>query len=82
MKSTNSSDSIYNLDVRNLLCPLPVLKTKKFIKKLSPEEVLVVVATDPSSVADFETFCQVTGHSLEECVQEEGEYRFRIKVKK
>ena len=82
MKPTNSSDSIYNLDVRNLLCPLPVLKTKKFIKKLSPEEVLVVVATDPSSVADFKTFCQVTGHSLEECVEEEGEYRFRIKVKK
>ena len=82
MKPTNSSDSIYNLDVRNLLCPLPVLKTKKFIKKLSPEEVLVVVATDPSSVADFETICQVTGHSLEECVEEEGEYRFRIKVKK
>ena len=82
MKPTNSHDSIYNLDLRNLLCPLPVLKTKKFIKKLSPEEVLVVVATDPSSVADFETFCQVTGHSLEECVTEEGEYRFRIKVKK
>ena len=82
MKPTNSSDSIYNLDVRNLLCPLPVLKTKKFIKKLSPEEVLVVVATDPSSVADFETFCQVTGHSLEECVAEEGEYKFRIRIKK
>ena len=82
MKPTNSCHSIYNLDVRNLLCPLPVLKTKKFIKQLLPEEVLVVVATDPSSVADFETFCQVTGHSLEECVKEEGEYRFRIKVKK
>ena len=82
MKPTNSSDSIYNLDVRNLLCPLPVLKTKKFIKNLSPEEVLVVATTDPSSVADFKTFCQVTGHSLEECVEEEGEYRFRIKVKK
>ena len=82
MKPTDSCDSIYNLDVRNLLCPLPVLKTKKFIKKLSPEEVVVVVATDPSSVADFETFCQVTGHSLEECVAEEGEYKFRIRIKK
>ena len=82
MKPTDSCDSIYNLDVRNLLCPLPVLKTKKFIKKLSPDEMVVVVATDPSSVADFKTFCQVTGHSLEECVEEEGEYRFRIKVKK
>ena len=82
MKPADSCDSIYNLDVRNLLCPLPVLKTKKFIKNLSPEEVLVVATTDPSSVADFKTFCQVTGHSLEECVEEEGEYRFRIKVKK
>tara|TARA_Y100000588_G_C13769704_1_gene717671 strand:+ start:184 stop:432 length:249 start_codon:yes stop_codon:yes gene_type:complete len=82
MKPTNSCHSIYNLDVRNLLCPLPVLKTKKFIKKLSPDEMVVVVATDPSSVADFETFCQVTGHSLEECVAEEGEYKFRIRIKK
>ena len=82
MKPTNSCHLIYNLDVRNLLCPLPVLKTKKFIKKLSPDEMVVVVATDPSSVADFETFCQVTGHSLEECVAEEGEYKFRIRIKK
>ena len=82
MKPTDNCDSIYSLDVRNLLCPLPVLKTKKFIKNLSPEEVLVVATTDPSSVADFKTFCQVTGHSLEECVKEEGEYRFRIKVKR
>ena len=82
MKPTNSCHSIYNLDVRNLLCPLPVLNTKKFIKKLSPDEMVVVVATDPSSVADFETFCQVTGHSLEECVAEEGEYKFRIRIKK
>ncbi len=82
MKPTESCGSTYHLDVRNLICPLPVLKTKKFIKNLSPEEVLVVAATDPSSVADLKTFCQVTGHSLEECVAEEGEYRFRIKVKK
>lgn len=82
MKPDNSSSSTHNLDLRNLLCPLPVLKTKKFLKQLSPGEKLAVVATDPSSVADFKTFCQVTGHSLEECAAEEGEYKFIIKVKK
>ncbi|MEE2694388.1 MAG: sulfurtransferase TusA family protein [Pseudomonadota bacterium] len=82
MKSTHGPHSTYNLDLRHLLCPLPVLKAKKFIKQLSPGEVLVVVATDPSSIADFRTFCEVTGHSLEECVEEEGEYKFYIKVKK
>ena len=82
MNPIDRTGSIYNLDLRNLVCPLPVLKTKKFIKQLSPGEVLVVVATDPSSVADFSAFCQVTGHLLEECTEEEGEYKFHIRVKK
>ena len=82
MSPSDKLSSAYTLDLRDLLCPLPVLKTKKFIKQLSPGEVLVVVATAPSSVADFKTFCRVTGHSLEEYVEEEGEHKFRIKVEK
>lgn len=52
------------LDVRGLLCPLPILKAKKVLSGLSVGGVLEVLSTDPASVADFEAFCRATGHEL------------------
>jgi len=41
---------------------------------------LEVIATDPGSVEDFETFCRVSGHSLVESSQQDGVYRFLIRL--
>ena len=74
--------SVHELDLKYLACPLPVLKTKKFIKTLKPEDLLVIISTDPSSTADFKTFCEVTGHALETSSECDGTYVFHIRVKK
>jgi tRNA 2-thiouridine synthesizing protein A len=66
------------LDTSGLACPLPVLKAKKAMAGLNPGQVLRVIATDPGSVADFETFCLVTGNTLLEHSQAEGVFSFRI----
>jgi len=52
------------LDARGLNCPLPILKTKKALTDLQPGQVLKVLATDPGSVKDFQTFAKQTGHAL------------------
>ena len=52
------------LDARGLNCPLPILRTKKALTDLQPGQVLKVLATDPGSVKDFQTFSRQTGHAL------------------
>jgi tRNA 2-thiouridine synthesizing protein A len=51
-------------DARGLKCPLPVLKARRLIREMEPGAVLEVQATDPGAPADFEHFCQTTGHRL------------------
>ncbi|MEN8131084.1 MAG: sulfurtransferase TusA family protein [Pseudomonadota bacterium] len=52
------------LDARGLNCPLPILKTRQAIDKLSTGEVLEVISSDPGSVRDMDTFCTETGNRL------------------
>jgi TusA-related sulfurtransferase len=54
------------LDTRGLNCPLPILKAKKALADMSSGEVLKVVATDPSSMRDFQAFARQTGNELVE----------------
>ncbi len=69
------------LDARGLACPLPVLKAKKAIRKVAPRGLLKVLSTDPGSVADFQAFCEVTGHSLESQSDADGVFEFLIRAK-
>ncbi|WP_018606995.1 sulfurtransferase TusA family protein [Uliginosibacterium gangwonense] len=52
------------LDVKGLKCPLPILRTKKALSAMMTGQVLKVVATDPSTVKDFDAFARQTGHEL------------------
>jgi tRNA 2-thiouridine synthesizing protein A len=69
------------LDARGLACPLPVLKAKKAIRKVAPGGLLKVLSTDSSSVADFQAFCEVTGHSLESQSELDGVFEFLLRAK-
>ncbi len=69
------------LDARNLACPMPVIKTKKALKELESGQVLHVIATDPGSVNDFESWTRSTGNELLLSKQEGKEYHFWIKKK-
>lgn len=68
------------LDAKGLLCPLPVIRARQAIDQLAPGQVLEVLATDPGSVPDFQTWCASLGHELllsEE--PEPGLFRFLIR---
>ena len=69
------------LDTKGLNCPLPVLKARKALKDLDPGDTLEILSTDPGSVMDFEAFCHTTGNELVEQAEEEGVFRFLIKVR-
>lgn len=68
------------LDVKGLMCPLPVLKAKKAMRDVPPGGTLEVLATDPNSVSDFTDFCASNGHEL--VAQSEAERVFRFLLRR
>ena len=76
---TAETDITEHLDATGLLCPLPVLKARKILKKLEAGAVLEILATDPGAVADFQSFCEAQGHSLLDWSQDGEIYRFMIR---
>jgi len=52
------------IDVRGLLCPLPVLKARKRLASMTPGERLRVLATDPAAAIDFPHYCSESGNEL------------------
>lgn len=66
------------LDATGMLCPLPVLKARKVLKAINGGDRLVILATDPGAVADFQSFCDAQGHTLLGWSEADGEYRFEI----
>jgi tRNA 2-thiouridine synthesizing protein A len=52
------------IDTRGLNCPLPILKAKKALSEMTSGQTLKVVATDASSVRDFQAFAKQTGNEL------------------
>jgi tRNA 2-thiouridine synthesizing protein A len=81
MRHNNFMNFDKELDARGLNCPLPILRTKKALTGMQPGEVLKVLATDPGSVKDFQTFSRQTGHELLSHAELEKEFTFFMRKK-
>ncbi len=55
---------MYELNLTGLNCPLPILKTKKFLANLEAGAQIKIITTDPASLTDLQDFCTKTGHKL------------------
>jgi tRNA 2-thiouridine synthesizing protein A len=69
------------LDVRQLACPLPILRAKKSLAQMNSGEVLQVIATDNGAPIDFLVFCDKTGNELLLSEEKDGEYLFIIRCR-
>jgi len=67
------------LDARGLSCPLPLLKAKLELNRLSSGAVLKVTATDPGSQRDFHTFAKLAKHCLVREEVEGGLFRYWLR---
>ena len=68
------------LDARRILCPLPVIRTQDAVARLSPGDVLRVIATDPGVVYDIPAWCKVHGHKVLDIKEGREEIRLTIEV--
>ena len=69
------------LDVRGLVCPLPILRTKKSLADMVTGEILRIVATDPGTVIDFQVFADQTGNHLLFFSESDEEFLFYLRKK-
>jgi tRNA 2-thiouridine synthesizing protein A len=70
----------YHLDVRKLLCPLPVIRVQQVIQKLKPSNRVRVTATDPGVLHDIPTWCRIHGHRILETQQLNREIIIEIEI--
>ena len=52
------------VDASGLLCPLPLLKSKRQLNQMQSGQVLRLIATDHNAESDLRKFCDQSGHHL------------------
>ena len=72
-------DADLELDASGLMCPLPLLKAKLALNSLLPQQILMVLATDPGSERDFRVFVQQSRHQILAFTKENATYSYWIK---
>ena len=71
--------SLHKLDCRNLLCPMPVIRTQNALKELSGGEKLEVTCTDPGTLSDIPTWCRINQHQVVSTEEVDNELIFIIR---
>lgn len=70
------------LDVRGLLCPLPILRLKEAIRKMEGGGVIKVVSDDPAIELDLKAFCADTRHQVLRIRVWNRQYEAYIRIEK
>lgn len=70
----------HELDARNLLCPLPVIRLQEKVKGLGAGDVLDVFCTDPGVTSDIPAWCRINGHRVIATRTEDREIIITIEV--
>lgn len=70
----------HELNARNLLCPLPVIRTQNKIQELAPGDELIVYCTDPGALHDIPAWCRIHDHTLVSITEGADEIILTIQV--
>lgn len=72
--------ALHVLDVRNQLCPIPVIRTQGRVAGLDGGERLEVLCTDPGALSDIPAWCRIHGHKVVSTEQRAGEIHIVLEV--
>ena len=68
------------LDAKNILCPMPVIRTQDKVDTLQQGDKLKVICTDPGALNDIPAWCRINGHKVLEATQTDDEVILLIEV--
>ncbi|MHB1017035.1 MAG: sulfurtransferase TusA family protein [Coriobacteriia bacterium] len=77
MSDENKSD--LELDLKGLLCPLPMVKVSQNINNVPVGGIIRAVATDPGAMADIPAWAQSTGNEVVSADKVGSEFVFLVK---
>ena len=69
------------LDCVGLYCPVPIFETRKKMDVLKKGQILKMMADDPGSKPDMESWAKSTGNELLKVDEGDGIFTFYIKKK-
>ena len=67
------------LDLKGLLCPIPVVKVSQYIKNIPVGGVIKAIATDIGALADFPSWARTTGNEVLKTERKDKDLIFYIK---
>jgi tRNA 2-thiouridine synthesizing protein A len=68
-----------SLDLKGLLCPMPVVKIAQAMKQVQIGELVEAMATDAGVMADMPAWARTSGNELVELEKREKDFRFVVK---
>jgi tRNA 2-thiouridine synthesizing protein A len=68
------------LDLKGLKCPVPVLHTRKALRRLRAGDLLIVECTDPLAPIDIPHLAVEMGSALEHMSEQAGIHVFHIRA--
>ena len=68
-----------SLDLKGLLCPMPVVKIAQALKQVQVGDLVEAVATDAGVMADIPAWARTSGNELVELEKREKDFRFVVK---
>ena len=73
-----ADDDPIELDLHGLKCPLPVLRTRRALRRMAGGSSLVVSCTDPMAAIDIPHCLREDGHVLVQATEHDGVLTFHI----
>ncbi|KDR93927.1 TusA-related sulfurtransferase [Peptoclostridium litorale DSM 5388] len=70
--------AVIKIDVRGQTCPVPLVETRKALKKAQPGDIVQVVGTHPTSKAEIPMAVDALGLSLIDISEEGDVWTIRI----
>ncbi len=76
---TDDYQIVKSLDLKGLLCPIPVVKVSKAIKEISVGAAIEATATDPGVMMDIPAWCKSSGNEMTKMEKEGSVFRFVVR---
>ncbi len=68
------------LDVRRLLCPMPVIRVQQAVDSHTFGTLITAICTDPGALHDIPAWARIHGHTVVESRSEGREHIITIQV--
>ncbi|NVM54318.1 MAG: sulfurtransferase TusA family protein [Candidatus Helarchaeota archaeon] len=78
----NKKEPNKSIDTIGLYCPVPLFRTREALETMEIGDILEVLADDPASESDIQSFTKRTGHKLLKLEKDEDVFRFLIEKTK